>query len=101
MILKVPVGNEIIDEDKETIIADLSKLGQSIRICKGGNGGWGNIHFKGTVHQAPDYAKPVLPGEEKMNWLRLKLIADAWFIGPVSYTHLDVYKRQGDRHKPK
>ena len=81
MILKVPVGTEILDEDKETIIADLSKLGQSIRICKGGNGGWGNIHFKGPVNQAPDYANPGLPGEEKIIWLRLKLIADAGLIG--------------------
>lgn len=81
MILKVPVGTEILDEDKETVIADLSKLGQSIRICKGGNGGWGNIHFKGPVNQAPDYANPGLPGEEKIIWLRLKLIADAGLIG--------------------
>jgi GTPase len=81
MILKVPVGTEILDEDKETVIADLNKLGQKIIICRGGNGGWGNIHFKGPVNQAPDYANPGLPGEEKIIWLRLKLIADAGLIG--------------------
>lgn len=81
LILKVPVGTEILDEDKETVIADLNTLGQEIRIAKGGNGGWGNVHFKGPVNQAPDYANPGLPGEERIIWLRLKLIADAGLIG--------------------
>lgn len=81
IILKVPVGTEVLDEDKETLIADLSKLGDKITICKGGNGGWGNVHFKGPVNQAPDYANPGLPGEERYIWLRLKLIADAGLIG--------------------
>lgn len=80
-LLKVPVGTEILEEDKETVIADLDKLGDRIIICKGGNGGWGNVHFKGPVNQAPDYANPGLPGEEKIIWLRLKLIADAGLIG--------------------
>ncbi|WP_240006865.1 GTPase ObgE [Pseudaquidulcibacter saccharophilus] len=81
LVLKVPVGTEILDEDKETVIADLSKLGDKITLLRGGNGGWGNVHFKSSVNQAPDYANPGLPGEERWIWLRLKLIADAGLIG--------------------
>lgn len=81
IILKVPVGTQVLDEDKETLIADLNQLGDKITICKGGNGGWGNVHFKSSVNQAPDYANPGLEGEEKWIWLRLKLIADAGLIG--------------------
>lgn len=81
IILKVPVGTQIFEEDKETLIADLDTLGDKILICKGGNGGWGNVHFKSSSNQAPDYANPGLPGEERWIWLRLKLIADAGLIG--------------------
>lgn len=81
LVLKVPVGTQILEEDKETVIADLSKLGDSITLLKGGNGGWGNVHFKSSVNQAPDYANPGLEGEEMWIWLRLKLIADAGLVG--------------------
>ncbi len=66
---------------KETVIADMTELGQRVRIAKGGNGGFGNAHFKTATNQAPDWANPGLEGEEKTVWLRLKLIADAGLVG--------------------
>lgn len=81
MVLKVPVGTQILADDKETLLADLSTLGDRLIFLKGGNGGWGNIHFKSSVNQAPDYANPGQPGIERDIWLRLKLIADSGLIG--------------------
>jgi GTP-binding protein len=80
VVLKVPVGTEVLDEDKQ-LIADLDHAGQKILLCKGGNGGFGNTHFKGPVNQAPRHANPGLDGEEKALWLRLKLIADVGLVG--------------------
>ncbi len=80
VILRVPVGTEVMDEDKQ-LIADLDHAGQKILLCKGGNGGFGNTHFKGPVNQAPRHANPGLEGEEKALWLRLKLIADVGIVG--------------------
>ncbi|MCM2294347.1 GTPase ObgE [Allorhizobium sp. BGMRC 0089] len=79
--LKVPVGTQIFDEDNETLIIDLTEEGQRFRIAKGGNGGFGNAHFKSSTNQAPNWANPGLEGEEKTVWLRLKLIADAGLVG--------------------
>ena len=79
--LKVPVGTQIFEEDNETLIIDLTKEGQKFRLAKGGNGGFGNTHFKGPSNQAPNWANPGLEGEEKTIWLRLKLIADAGLVG--------------------
>ncbi|WP_150525284.1 GTPase ObgE [Roseibium sediminis] len=81
VILKVPVGTQILEEDNDTIIADLTELGQQVKLLKGGNGGFGNAHFKSSVNQAPRRANPGLEGEEKWIWLRLKLIADAGLVG--------------------
>ncbi len=81
VVLKVPVGTEILEEDKETLIADLDHAGMRILLAKGGNGGWGNLHFKGPVNQAPKYANPGQEGEERWIWLRLKLIADVGLVG--------------------
>jgi GTP-binding protein len=81
VVLKVPVGTEVLAEDKETLICDLSVAGQRIRLLKGGNGGFGNAYFKGPINQAPYHANPGLIGEEMWIWLRLKLIADAGLIG--------------------
>lgn len=81
VILKVPPGTEILDEDGETLIADLTEPGQRFTLCKGGNGGFGNAYFKTATNQAPRHANPGLPGEERWVWLRLKLIADAGLIG--------------------
>ena len=81
VVLKVPVGTEVLDEDKETLIADMNHAGQRILLLKGGNGGWGNDRFKGPVNQAPRHANPGQPGEERAIWLRLKLIADVGLVG--------------------
>ena len=80
-VLKVPVGTQIIDEDEETLIADLTYLGQRVILLKGGNGGFGNAHFKTSTNRAPRHANPGQEGEERWIWLRLKLIADAGLVG--------------------
>ncbi|MGE0044384.1 MAG: GTPase ObgE [Hyphomonadaceae bacterium] len=80
-VLRVPVGTQILDEDKEEIIADLAHAGDRVLLAKGGNGGFGNAHFKSSVNQAPRRANPGLEGQERTLWLRLKLIADAGLIG--------------------
>jgi len=81
VVLKVPVGTQILEEDNETLITDLTEVGQKVLLLKGGNGGFGNAHFKSAVNQAPRHANPGLTGEEKWIWLRLKLIADAGLVG--------------------
>ena len=81
VVLRVPVGTEVYEEDRETLIVDLAKAGDRFLLAKGGNGGWGNLHFKGPINQAPRHANPGLPGEERWIWLRLKLIADAGLVG--------------------
>ncbi len=81
IILRVPVGTEILDEDQETVIADLTEVGQRVLLAKGGNGGFGNLHFKSSTNQAPRRANPGQPGVERTIWLRLKLIADVGLLG--------------------
>ena len=81
VILKVPKGTEILEEDGETVIADLTEIGQRVLLGRGGNGGFGNDHFKSSTNRAPRRANPGEEGEEKWIWLRLKLIADAGLIG--------------------
>jgi GTP-binding protein len=81
VVLKVPVGTEVLDEDKETVLLDFDKPGMRVRMLKGGNGGFGNTHFKGPVNQAPRHANPGQEGEERWIWLRLKLIADVGLVG--------------------
>ncbi|EHL97734.1 Obg family GTPase CgtA [Acetobacteraceae bacterium AT-5844] len=81
VVLKVPVGTVILAEDKETILADLTEAGQRATICKGGDGGHGNAHFKTSTNRAPRRADKGWPGEERWLWLRLKLIADAGLLG--------------------
>ncbi|MCX8503387.1 MAG: GTPase ObgE [Beijerinckiaceae bacterium] len=81
IILKVPKGTQIFDEDGETMIADMTELGQKFRLAKGGNGGFGNAYFTTSTNRAPRRANPGLEGEERWLWLRLKLIADAGLVG--------------------
>ena len=81
IILKVPTGTEIYEDDQETLIADLQKPGERVRIAKGGNGGFGNHYFKSATNRSPYNANPGQQGEERWIWLRLKLIADAGIVG--------------------
>jgi GTP-binding protein len=81
LILKVPVGTQIFDEDKVTLIADLTTSGQQMILARGGDGGFGNAHFKSSTNQAPRKVIPGWPGEERWVWMQLKLIADAGLVG--------------------
>lgn len=81
IILRVPVGTEILDEDEETVICDLTEVGQRFTLAKGGNGGFGNLHFKTATNQAPRRSNPGQAGIERTVWLRLKLIADVGLLG--------------------
>ena len=81
VVIKVPVGTQILDEDKETLITDLVRQGQRLVLLGGGDGGFGNVHFKSSINRAPRRADSGHPGEERWLWLRLKLIADVGLIG--------------------
>ncbi|MGU9980844.1 GTPase ObgE [Phreatobacter sp. HK31-P] len=81
VVLKVPAGTQIFEEDGETLIADITTVGQRFVLLQGGNGGFGNAHFKSATNQAPRYANPGQPAKEATIILRLKLIADAGLIG--------------------
>ncbi|HET7847432.1 MAG TPA: GTPase ObgE [Pseudolabrys sp.] len=81
VVLKVPVGTQVYEEDGETLLADLTRVGERAVIAEGGNGGFGNAHFKSSTNRAPRKANPGQPGDERTIRLRLKLIADAGLIG--------------------
>jgi GTP-binding protein len=81
VVLKVPAGTEILDEDGETVIADMTHVGQRFLLAKGGNGGFGNAYFTTSTNRAPRRANPGQEGEERTIILRLKLIADAGLVG--------------------
>src|SRR5246127_3158901 len=81
IVLKVPVGTQVFDEDRETLIHDFTTLGEKFVLAEGGNGGFGNAHFKTSTNRTPTNANPGQPGEERWIWLRLKLIADAGIVG--------------------
>jgi GTP-binding protein len=81
VVLKVPVGTQILAEDRETLLADLTAVGQRVVLCRGGDGGFGNAHYKSSTNRAPRRADKGHPGEERSIWLRLKLIADAGLVG--------------------
>jgi GTP-binding protein len=81
VVIKVPVGTQVLDEDKETVLADMTEAGQSLTLMQGGDGGFGNAHYKTSTNQAPRRFDEGWPGEERWIWLRLKLIADAGLVG--------------------
>jgi|TARA_B110000008_G_scaffold94234_1_gene96614 GTP-binding protein len=81
IILKVPVGTEILDEDEETVLVDMATLGQKFKLGTGGNGGFGNLHFKTSLNRAPRRANPGQAGIDRTVWLKLKLIADVGLLG--------------------
>jgi len=81
IVLKVPVGTQVFEDDRETMLADLTEVGQRVVLLQGGNGGFGNAHFKSSTNRAPRNANSGQSGEERWIWLRLKLIADAGLVG--------------------
>ncbi|MEE8352056.1 MAG: GTPase ObgE, partial [Rhodospirillales bacterium] len=80
-LIKIPIGTQVFDDDKETLLADITEVGQQIVIARGGDGGHGNAHFKSSTNRAPRRADDGYPGMEMWLWLRLKLIADAGLVG--------------------
>ncbi|AQU86694.1 GTPase ObgE [Komagataeibacter nataicola] len=81
VVIKVPIGTQIFDEDRETMLGDLDEAGKKLLLCRGGDGGRGNAHFKTSTNRAPRRADKGWPGEERWVWLRLKLIADVGLVG--------------------
>jgi GTP-binding protein len=81
LVLRVPVGTQILDEDNREILADLVRPDQRLVFLRGGDGGFGNAHYKSSTNRAPRRADPGWPGREAWVWLRLKLIADIGLIG--------------------
>ncbi|NJL09099.1 MAG: GTPase ObgE, partial [Methylacidiphilales bacterium] len=81
LVLRVPVGTQVFDDDQETLLADLTEVGQKVVLLKGGNGGFGNMRFTTSTNRAPRRANPGEVGPERWIWLRLKLIADAGLVG--------------------
>ena len=81
VVIRVPLGTQIMDDDRETMLADLDKPGMKVTLLRGGDGGFGNAHFKTSTNRAPRKSTKGWPGEERWVWLRLKLIADAGLVG--------------------
>jgi GTP-binding protein len=81
VVMRVPVGTQVLEDDKETLVADLTAPGQRVVLARGGRGGHGNAFFKTSTNRAPRRAEPGGEGEEHWYWLRLKLIADAGLVG--------------------
>ncbi len=82
LVLRVPVGTQIMDEENRIVLADLARPGERLVFLRGGDGGFGNAHYKSSTNRAPRRADPGWPGKEAWVWLRLKLIADVGLVGP-------------------
>ncbi|MGE0421889.1 MAG: GTPase ObgE [Reyranellaceae bacterium] len=81
LVLRLPRGTQVLSEDKETVLADLTEIGQRVVLLEGGAGGAGNTRYKSSINRAPTRAGPGGESQEMWIWLRLKLIADAGLIG--------------------
>ena len=81
IVLQIPSGTEVLEEDKETVVGELREIGERLVLAKGGNGGFGNLHFKSSTNQAPRRANSGQSGVERTIWLRLKLLADVGLLG--------------------
>ncbi|MFT8720098.1 GTPase ObgE [Acetobacter sp.] len=81
VVIQVPIGTQIMDDDRETLLADLDAPGKRIVLCRGGDGGYGNANYKTSTNRAPRRSDKGWPGEERWVWLRLKLIADVGLVG--------------------
>ncbi|HTW27820.1 MAG TPA: GTPase ObgE [Acetobacteraceae bacterium] len=81
VVIRVPVGTQILDDDRTSLLADLDRAGQRLTVLRGGDGGFGNAHYKSSTNRAPRRADKGWPGQERWVWLRLKLIADAGLVG--------------------
>ena len=100
IVLKVPVGTQVLDDDQETILADMVEVGQRVVLLRGGDGGFGNAHYKSATNRAPRQSHPGWPGEERWVWLRLKLIADAGLVG-LPTAGKSTFLAASSRAKPK
>jgi GTP-binding protein len=81
LVIKVPLGTQVLSEDKEHVLADMTEIGQQVVLLKGGDGGRGNASYKTSTNRAPRQHGTGWPGEELWVWLRLKLLADAGLVG--------------------